>query len=74
MESNLNPFDLQELQSHENDPEIKVMKDLMLSYQKNNINEFKSIFQINRDNIMADSFIKKHIEGEKNRDIFIIFF
>lgn len=64
MKSGINPFDSQEAKPYKNDPEILAMTNLVVSYQNNDINEFESILRNNRNNIMADPFIKEHIEGE----------
>lgn len=63
MKSGINPFDSQEAKPYKNDPEILAMTNLVVSYQNNDINEFESILRNNRNNIMADPFIKEHIEG-----------
>lgn len=64
MKSGINPFDSQEAKPYKNDPEILAMTNLVVSYQNNDINEFESILRSNRNNIMADPFIREHIEGE----------
>lgn len=64
MKSGINPFDSQEAKPYKNDPEILAMTNLVVSYQNNDINEFESILRNNRNNIMADPFIREHIEGE----------
>lgn len=63
MKSGINPFDSQEAKPYKNDPEILAMTNLVVSYQNNDINEFESILRNNRNNIMADPFIREHIEG-----------
>lgn len=63
MKSDINPFDSQEAKPYKNDPEILAMTNLVVSYQNNDINEFESILRKNHNNIMADPFIKEHIEG-----------
>lgn len=63
MKSGINPFDSQEAKPYKNDPEILAMTNLVVSYQNNDINEFESILRNNRSNIMADPFIREHIEG-----------
>lgn len=63
MKSGINPFDSQEAKPYKNDPEILAMTNLVISYQNNDINEFESILRNNRNNIMADPFIREHIEG-----------
>ncbi|XP_061390132.1 COP9 signalosome complex subunit 2 [Musca vetustissima] len=62
MKSGINPFDSQEAKPYKNDPEILAMTNLVVSYQNNDINEFESILRTNRSNIMADPFIREHIE------------
>lgn len=62
MKSGINPFDSQEAKPYKNDPEILAMTNLVVSYQNNDINEFESILRMNRSNIMADPFIREHIE------------
>ncbi|TMW52345.1 hypothetical protein DOY81_002602 [Sarcophaga bullata] len=62
MKSGINPFDSQEAKPYKNDPEILAMTNLVVSYQNNDINEFESILRHNRSNIMADPFIREHIE------------
>lgn len=62
MKSGINPFDSQEAKPYKNDPEILAMTNLVVSYQNNDINEFESILRLNRNNIMADPFIREHIE------------
>lgn len=62
MKSGINPFDSQEAKPYKNDPEILAMTNLVVSYQNNDINEFESILRHNRRNIMADPFIREHIE------------
>lgn len=66
MKSGINPFDSQEAKPYKNDPEILAMTNLVVSYQNNDINEFESILRNNRSNIMADPFIREHIEGMSN--------
>lgn len=62
MKSGINPFDSQEAKPYKNDPEILAMTNLVVSYQNNDINAFESILRNNRSNIMADPFIREHIE------------
>lgn len=64
MKSGINPFDSQEAKPYRKDPEILAMTNLVVSYQNNDINEFESILRNNRLNIMADPFIREHIEGK----------
>ncbi|XP_037935081.1 COP9 signalosome complex subunit 2 [Teleopsis dalmanni] len=62
MKSDINPFDSQEAKPYKSDPEILAMTDLVMSYQNNDIKTFESILRKNRKNIMADPFIREHIE------------
>nr|XP_029724582.1 COP9 signalosome complex subunit 2-like [Aedes albopictus] len=62
MKSGINPFDSQEAKPYKNDPEILAMTNLVVSYQNNDIMEFEAILRNNRNNIMADPFIREHIE------------
>ncbi|XP_016962157.1 COP9 signalosome complex subunit 2 [Drosophila biarmipes] len=62
MKSGINPFDSQEAKPYKNDPEILAMTNLVNSYQNNDINEFETILRQHRSNIMADQFIREHIE------------
>lgn len=62
MESEVNPFDSQEAKPYKNDPEIQSMTNLVVAYQKNEINEFEKILQQNRRAIMEDQFIRMYIE------------
>ncbi|EDS26614.1 cop9 signalosome complex subunit [Culex quinquefasciatus] len=65
--SGINPFDSQEAKPHKNGPEILSMTNLIVS--NNDIMEFESILRNNRNNIMADPFIREHIENLlRNRD------
>lgn len=65
MKSAINPFDSQEAKPYKNDPEILAMTNLVISYQNDDINAFESILKNNKNNIMGDSFIREHIEGNK---------
>lgn len=62
MKSGINPFDSQEAKPYKNDPEILAMTNLVVSYQNDDIMEFEAILRNNRNNIMADPFIREHIE------------
>ncbi|VDN19055.1 unnamed protein product [Gongylonema pulchrum] len=62
IKSGINPFDSQEAKPFRNDPEIVAMNQLVEAYQDNNLTEFESILKTNRDAIMADPFIREHIE------------
>ncbi|MCP9260911.1 COP9 signalosome complex subunit 2 [Dirofilaria immitis] len=62
IKSGINPFDSQEAKPFRNDPEIVAMNQLVGSYQDNNLLEFENILEENREAIMADPFIREHIE------------
>lgn len=62
MKSGINPFDSQEAKPYKNDPEITAMTNLVSAYQNNDINEFELILKNHKHNIMADPFIREHIE------------
>ena len=64
MKSGINPFDSQEAKPYKNDPEILAMTNLVAAYQNNDITQFENILRINKEYIMADNFIREHIEGE----------
>lgn len=58
----INPFDSQEAKPFRNDPEIVAMNRLVSAYQNSDIHEFEEILESNRESIMADPFIREHIE------------
>jgi len=62
MKSGINPFDSQEAKPYKNDPEILAMTNLVAAYQNNDITQFENILRINKEYIMADNFIREHIE------------
>lgn len=62
MKSGINPFDSQEAKPYKNDPEITAMTNLVSAYQNNDINEFENILKRQKHSIMADTFIREHIE------------
>lgn len=62
MKSSINPFDSQEAKPYKTDPEIEAMTNLIHAYQDTNMLEFERIFQTNRETLVADPFIKEHIE------------
>ncbi|UJR15391.1 hypothetical protein I4U23_002339 [Adineta vaga] len=62
MRSTINPFDSQEAKPYKDNPDIQAMTNLIGAYQNNNIKEFETILQKNRQSIMDDPFIREHIE------------
>lgn len=61
MKSDINPFDSQEAKPYKNDPEILAMTNLVAAYQNNDIGEFERLLRVDREKIMADPFIREHI-------------
>ena len=62
MKSGINPFDSQETKPFRNEPEIVAMTQLVVAYQKNDIELFEKILQENHSVVMDDPFIREHIE------------
>jgi COP9 signalosome complex subunit 2 len=67
MKSDINPFDSQETKPYKNDPRISVMTDLVTAYQRNDIHQYESILQANKD-LLEDPFIAENID-EVTRNI-----
>ena len=63
--SKINPFDSQEARPYRDDPEIKVMTSLVQAFQNNQIEEFEAILRRNEEKLMADDFIREHVEELK---------
>merc|ERR1712071_620727 len=63
--STINPFDSQEARPYRDDPEIKVMTNLVQAFQNNQIQEFEAILRRNEEKLMADEFIREHVEELK---------
>jgi COP9 signalosome complex subunit 2 len=61
MKSDINPFDSQETKPYKNDPRIAAMTDLVDAYQRDDIHQYESILQNNKD-VMADPFIAENID------------
>ncbi|XP_028148013.1 COP9 signalosome complex subunit 2 [Diabrotica virgifera virgifera] len=59
--SAINPFDSQEAKPYKNDAEVKAMTQLISAFQNNNIKEFETIFQENKESLMGDPFIHESI-------------
>ncbi|KAF2899734.1 hypothetical protein ILUMI_06442 [Ignelater luminosus] len=62
MKSAINPFDSQEAKPYKLDPEIQAMTNLINAYQNTDMKEFEMIFKQNKNSLMADPFIREHIE------------
>lgn len=62
IKSDINPFDSQETKPFKNEPDIVAMTNMVAAYQNNDIDEFEDILKNNHDAIMADPFIREHIE------------
>ncbi|CAJ0578071.1 unnamed protein product, partial [Mesorhabditis spiculigera] len=62
IKSDINPFDSQEAKPFKNEPDIVAMTNMVAAYQKNDIDAFETILRSNHDAIMADPFIREHIE------------
>uniref|UniRef100_A0A0N5AFY3 COP9 signalosome complex subunit 2 n=1 Tax=Syphacia muris TaxID=451379 RepID=A0A0N5AFY3_9BILA len=62
IKSDINPFDSQEAKPFRADPEIVAMNKLVGAYQNNDLVEFENVLKENRKAIMADPFIREHIE------------
>lgn len=60
--STINPFDSQEARPYRDDPEIVVMTNLVSAFQNNEIQKFESILRRNQGRVMADEFIREHVE------------
>ncbi|KAL9119804.1 MAG: hypothetical protein Q9187_003645 [Circinaria calcarea] len=61
MKSDINPFDSQETKPYKNDPRISAMTDLVDAYQRDDIHQYESILQNNKD-VLADPFIAENID------------
>jgi len=63
MDSGINPFDSQEAKPYKNEQEIVVMTNLVSAYQNGDIKEFEKILKANKEIILADAFVREHIEN-----------
>ncbi|KAK5164316.1 uncharacterized protein LTR77_010011 [Saxophila tyrrhenica] len=61
MGSDINPFDSQETKPYKNDPRIAAMTALVDAYQRDDINQYETILQQNKD-LLADPFIAENID------------
>ena len=61
MGSDINPFDSQETKPYKNDPRIAAMTELVDAYQREDIHQYESILQNNKD-LLDDPFIAENID------------
>lgn len=62
MESEVDPFDAQEVKPYRDDVEVTVMRALVGAYQRNDIAEFEHLLKMHREQVMGDDFIRDYIE------------
>ncbi|XP_030746528.1 COP9 signalosome complex subunit 2-like [Sitophilus oryzae] len=62
MKSAINPFDSQEAKPYAHDPEIKALTLLIEAFQRSQTSDFVKIFEKNKESLMADPFIREHLE------------
>jgi COP9 signalosome complex subunit 2 len=62
MESNVNPFDAQEARPFRTDPEVVAITSLVAAYQRNDIERFEALLELNRKQIMEDAFVRDYVE------------
>ena len=62
MESNVNPFDAQEARPFRTDPEVVAITSLVAAYQRNDIERFEELLDLNRKQIMEDAFVRDYVE------------
>lgn len=62
MESEVDPFDAQEVKPYRNDPEVTVVRALVEAYQRNDIAGFEALLKTHRERVMKDDFIRDYIE------------
>ena len=62
MESEVDPFDAQEVKPYRDDPEVTVMRALVGAYQRNDISKFEQLLRTHREQVMGDDFIRDYIE------------
>ncbi len=61
MKSDINPFESQETKPYKNDPRISAMTDLVDAYQRDDIHQYESVLNNNKD-LLADPFIAENID------------
>ncbi|XP_076265135.1 COP9 signalosome complex subunit 2-like [Rhynchophorus ferrugineus] len=62
MKSAINPFDSQEAKPYAQDSEIRALTLLIDAFQHSRTTEFVQIFEKNKESLMADPFIREHLE------------
>jgi COP9 signalosome complex subunit 2 len=61
MKSDINPFESQETKPYKNDPRIEAMTALVDAYQRDDIHQYESVLNNNKD-LLADPFIAENID------------
>ena len=61
MKSDINPFESQETKPYKNDPRIAAMTDLVDAYQRDDIHQYESVLNNNKD-LLSDPFIAENID------------
>jgi len=61
MKSDINPFESQETKPYKNDPRIAAMTNLVDAYQRDDIHQYESVLNDNKD-LMSDPFIAENID------------
>jgi COP9 signalosome complex subunit 2 len=61
MKSDINPFESQETKPYRNDPRIAAMTNLVDAYQRDDIHQYESVLDKNRD-LLSDPFIAENID------------
>lgn len=61
MKSDINPFESQETKPYKNDPRIAAMTDLVDAYQRDDIHQYESVLNNNKD-LLSDQFIAENID------------
>ena len=61
MGSDINPFDSQQTKPYKNDPRLAAITQLVDAYQRDDIHQYETILQKNKD-LLADPFIAENID------------
>ncbi|PBP25964.1 COP9 signalosome complex subunit 2 [Diplocarpon rosae] len=61
MKSDINPFESQETKPYKNDSRISAMTDLVDAYQRDDIHQYESVLNSNKD-LLSDPFIAENID------------
>ena len=61
MKSDINPFESQETKPYKNDPRIAAMTNLVDAYQRDDIHQYESVLDNNKD-LLTDPFIAENID------------